>query len=252
MMPSFQNKSVVVTGAASGIGLASALAFARQGADLLLADINEADGMAALAKVRELGGKAEFITVDLTRSEDVGQLITRAIACFGQLDIVHNNAGISGSNAFTADIPEKEFDQIVAVNLKAVWLVMKHAIKQMQAQKRGVIVNSASALSLTVLPGSAAYNATKHAVAGLTKTAAVEYASQNIRINAICPGVIRTSMLDSRPDLAELEPKLVAIHPIGRLGEVAEVAEAILWLASDGASFMHGSLMTVDGGWTAS
>lgn len=252
MDSTFQNKSVLVTGAASGIGLATALAFARRGADLMLTDINETAGVSALEKVRDLGGKAEFMALDVTRSDHVESLISHTVSCFGRLDIVHNNAGISGSSVCTDEIPEQEFDRIVEVNLKAVWLVMKHAIRQMRSQGAGIVINSASALSLTVLPGAAAYNATKHAVAGLTKTAAVEYAGQNIRINAICPGVIRTNLLNSRPDLDELEPKLVAIHPVGRLGEVEEVAAAVLWLASEGASFMHGSLMTVDGGWSAS
>ena len=173
--------------------------------------------------------------------------LTATVSRFGRLDIVHNNAGISGSNDFTADIEEDEFDRVVAVNFKAVWLCMKCAIEQMLEQGGGVIVNTASALALTVRQDSATYNATKHAVAGLTKTADVEYASRNIRINAIFPGVIRTAMLNNHSNLAEL----VALPPIGQQGEVEEVVKAVLWLASEDVCFMHGSLLSVDGDWTA-
>lgn len=248
----FQNKVVLVTGAGSGIGASAARAFAREGACVMLADINAEQGRQSLAAIEGEGGQASFFQVDVTSAAQMRDLVAATVSRFGRLDIVHNNAGISGGNNFTADIEEEEFDRVVAVNLKAVWLCMKYSIAQMLQQGGGVIVNTASALALTVLPGSAHYNATKHAVAGLTKTAAVEYASRNIRINAVCPGVIRTAMLNSHPHLDELEPKLLALHPAGRLGEVDEVARAVLWLASDGASFMHGSLMTVDGGWTAS
>lgn len=247
----FQDKVVLVTGAGSGIGAGVAQAFARAGARVMLADINAEQGQQCLAAIEAEGGQAAFFQVDVTSAAQMRDLVSATVSRFGRLDVVHNNAGISGSNHFTADIEEAEFDRVVAVNLKAVWLCMKYAIEQMLEQGGGVIVNTASALALTVLPGSATYNATKHAVAGLTKTAAVEYASRNIRINAICPGVIRTAMLNNHPDLAELEPKLVALHPIGRLGEVEEVVKAVLWLASEDASFMHGSLVTVDGGWTA-
>ena len=247
----FQDKVVLVTGAGSGIGAGVAQAFARAGARVMLADINAEQGQQCLAVIEGEGGQAAFFQVDVTSAAQMRELVAATVSRFGRLDIVHNNAGISGSNDFTADIAEEEFDRVVAVNLKAVWLCMKYSIQQMLAQGGGVIVNTASALALTVLPGSATYNATKHAVAGLTKTAAVEYASRNIRINAVCPGVIRTAMLNNHPNLAELEPKLVALHPIGRLGEVEEVVKAVLWLASEEASFMHGSLVTVDGGWTA-
>lgn len=247
----FQDKAVMVTGAAAGIGAAVARAFAREGARVMLGDIDPVQGQRTLAEIEAAGGQAAFFPLDVTRAEQMQALVAETVRRFGRLDIVHNNAGISGGNRLTADIEEAEWDRVVAVNLKAAWLCMKYSIEQMLTQGGGVIVNSASALALTVLPGSAHYNATKHAVAGLTKTAAVEYAAKNIRINAICPGVIRTAMLERAPNLAELEPKLLALHPAGRLGEVEEVANAVLWLASDGASFMHGSLMTVDGGWTA-
>lgn len=247
----FEEKVVLITGAGSGIGAGVAQAFARGGAKVMLADINVEQGQQCLASIEAAGGQAAFFQVDVTCAEQMRELVAETVRRFGRLDIVHNNAGISGGNAFTADIEEAEFDRVVAVNLKAVWLCMKYSIEQMLKQDGGVIVNTASALALTVLPGSATYVASKHAVAGLTKTAAVEYASRNIRINAICPGVIRTAMLNSHPNLAELEPKLLALHPVGRLGEVDEVANAVLWLASNGASFMHGSLVTVDGGWTA-
>lgn len=247
----FNDKVVLVTGAASGIGAATAQAFARAGACVMLADIDERQGLESLAQIEAEGARAAFRRVDVTQAESMRELIAETVRRWGRLDIVHNNAGISGGYALTAEVSEDEFDRIVAVNFKAVWLCMKYSIAQMLEQGGGVIVNTASALSLTVLPGSAPYNATKHAVAGLSKTAAVEYARHNVRINAVCPGVIRTAMLQNRPDVDELLPKLTALHPLGRLGEVDEVTQAVLWLASDAASFMHGSLLTVDGGWTA-
>lgn len=248
---SFHDKVVLVTGASDGIGAGTAAAFALKGAKVMLADINIARGKQRLEEIESAGGEVAFFHVDVTSAEQMQALISETVRRFGRLDIVHNNAGISGSNVFTADVAEAEFDQIVAVNLKATWLCMKYSIEQMLKQDGGVVVNTASALSITTLPGSAPYIATKHAVAGLTKTAATEYGRQNIRINAVCPGVIRTSMLNKHPNFEEIEPKVLALHPAGRLGEVEDVVNAVLWLASDSAAFMHGSLMTVDGGWTA-
>lgn len=247
----FKDKVVLVTGAGGGIGAGTAAAFAREGAKVMLADINLEQGRQRLAEIEAAGGKAAFVGIDVTSAEQMQALVNETVQRFGRLDIVHNNAGISGGNDFVAEVTEAEFDQIVAVNLKAVWLCMKYSIGQMLKQGGGVLINTASALSITTLPGSAPYTATKHAVAGLTKTAATEYGRQNIRINAVCPGVIRTAMLNSHPQLDEIEPRLLALHPAGRLGEIDDVVNAVLWLASDGASFMHGSLMTVDGGWTA-
>lgn len=251
MSGQFDSKVVLVTGAGSGIGAATAKAFAQAGARVMLADINADQGQACQAAIEAAGGTAAFMRTDVTQAAQMQALVAQTVERFGRLDILHNNAGISSTGKLLADIEEADFDRIVAINFKSVWLGMKYAIQQMERQGGGVIVNTASALALTVLPGSSDYNATKHAVAGLTKTAAVEYGGRNIRINAVCPGVIRTAMLNANPNLAELEPKLVAVHPVGRLGEVHEVANAVLWLASDAASFVHGSLMTVDGGWTA-
>lgn len=247
----FKDKVVLVTGASGGIGAGTAAAFAREGAKVMLADIDADQGRQRVAEIEAAGGQAAFRRTDVSRAEEMRALVEETLQRFGRLDILHNNAGISGGNAFTADIAEEEWDRVIGINLKGVWLGLKYAIPPMLEQGGGVIVNTASALSITVLPGSAHYIATKHAVAGLTKTAAIEYASRNIRINAVCPGVIRTAMLNSHPQLEEFEPKLLALHPAGRLGEIEEVVNAVLWLASDGASFMHGSLMTVDGGWTA-
>lgn len=252
MQQAFAQKVVFVTGAASGIGRASALAFARQGARVAVVDMTVVDGEETVRLIRDAGGEAIFFRVDVTRAAEVEQFIADIVSQWGRIDIAHNNAGISSAQVPTAEIREEDFDRVLAVNLKGVWLCMKYAINQMLKQGGGAIVNTASALSLTVLPNSAPYNASKHAVAALTKTAAIEYAKHNIRINAVCPGVIRTPLLENTPGVEHIRDALIALHPIGRLGEVDEVAKAVLWLASDDASFSTGSLLSVDGGWVAS
>lgn len=247
----FKDKVVLITGAGSGIGRAAALAFAAEGANVAVVDVTEAAGQEVVAQIEAAGGSARFFRVDVTRAEQVDNLVRHVVETWGRLDITLNNAGVDNDMAPITETSEADFDRVMAVNVKGVWLCMKYAIAQMQKQGGGVVINTASALSLTVLPGSSPYNASKHAVAGLTKTCAVEYGAHNIRINAICPGVIRTPLLEKHPDLPALEKSLLPLHPIGRLGTVQEVADVILWLASDKASFVHGALVTVDGGWTA-
>lgn len=251
MTARFDQNVVLITGAGTGIGRATALAFAREGARVAVADISAAEGEQTAAQIRSAGGTAEFHPVDVTKAADMEQLVENVAARWGRLDILHNNAGITNENALAADTTEADFDRVIAVNLKGVWLGMKYAINQMLVQGGGIVINTASALSHRVLPGSSAYIASKHGVAGLTKTAAVEYGGKNIRINAVCPGVIRTPLLTNLPNAVELEKSLVALHPIGRLGTVEDVANCVLWLASDQSGFVHGSLISVDGGWVA-
>lgn len=247
----FDRKVVLITGAGSGIGRAAALAFARHGATVAVADIGEAEGLETVDQIEAAGGAARFFRVNVARADEVEGLVRQVVAAWGRLDIALNNAGITNDMAPIVETTEADFDRVIAVNLKGVWLCMKYAIAQMLKQGGGVIINTASALSLTVLPGSSAYIASKHGVAGLTKTGAVEYGKHNIRINAVCPGVIRTPLLAQRPNAAELEKSLIPLHPIGRLGTVEDVANCLLWLASDDAAFVHGALISVDGGWVA-
>ena len=251
MQITFPKKVVLITGAGSGIGRAAALAFAREGASVAVADITEAAGNETVALIEAAGGVARFFKVNVTKAAEVENLVKQIVETWGRLDITLNNAGVDNDMAPITETSEADFDRVIAVNLKGVWLCMKYAIAQMEKQGGGVVINTASALSITVVPGASPYNASKHAVAGLTKTCAVEYGAKNIRINAICPGVIRTPLLENHPNLAELEKSLLPLHPIGRLGTSEEVANTILWLASDAASFVHGALVTVDGGWTA-
>ncbi len=249
---SLMNKVVLITGAGAGIGRATALAFARAGARLALVDIDEEAGQETARLVQNAGSAGLFMRADVTQAVEVAQMVQATVAHFGRLDCAFNNAGIEGPPTRTADVAEAEFDRIMAVNLKGVWLCMKYEIQQMIAQGGGVIANTASVAGLVGAHSMPAYAASKHGVIGLTKTAAVEYARKNIRVNAVCPAVIRTAMveraLEVMPQLAE---GMIAANPSRRLGEPAEVAAAVLWLCSDAASFVNGAALTIDGGLTA-
>lgn len=246
-------KVTLVTGAGSGIGRATALACAREGAQIVVADMVIAGGEETVAMVKRAGGDATFVQVNVTQAADVEAMVEAAVSAYGRIDCAHNNAGIEGVFATTADYPEDDWDRVISVNLKGVWLCMKYEIPQMLKQGGGAIVNTASLAGLVGVKRMPAYVASKHGVAGLTKTAALEVAKAGIRVNAVCPGVIHTSMvdrmfLDRRP---ELEDRLAAAEPIGRLGKPEEVAEAVVWLCSEAASFVTGHTMTVDGGMQA-
>ncbi|PON18712.1 short chain dehydrogenase [Candidatus Entotheonella serta] len=250
MAGSVAGKVVLVTGAGSGIGRATALACAREGAQVVVADRVVEAGQETVAMVQQAGGEARFVEVDVTQTASVKAMIAAAVAAYGRIDCAHNNAGIEGVFATTADYPEEDWDRVMAVNLKGVWLCMRAEIPQMLQQGGGAIVNTASLAGLVGAKRMPAYVASKHGVAGLTKTAALEYAKSGIRVNAVCPGVIHTLMVDRmflsrRP---ELEGRLAEAEPVGRLGKPEEVAEAVVWLCSDAASFVTGHTMTVDGG----
>jgi len=245
-----EGKVALVTGGASGIGRATALTFAREGAKLVIADINEDSGQQTVHMITEQGGEAIFVRTDVSRAVEVQALISKAVETYGRLDCAHNNAGIAGGvRALTADYPEERWHHVIAVNLTGVWLCMQYEIPQMRSQGSGAIVNTASAWGLVGAPGASAYVASKHGVVGLTKTAALEYAQQGIRVNCICPGVIETPMTERGLSDPELRARLLASEPIGRVGTPEEIAEAVVWLCSDAASFVTGHAMSVDGGY---
>jgi NAD(P)-dependent dehydrogenase (short-subunit alcohol dehydrogenase family) len=241
-----------VTGGASGIGRATALTFARESAKLVIADMNEEGGHQIVHLITEQGGEAIFVRTDVSQAVEVQALISQAVATYGRLDCAHNNAGISGGgSALTAEYFEERWHQVIAVNLTGVWLCMKYEIPQMLHQDGGVIVNTASVAGLIGGRGLAAYVASKHGVVGLTKTAALEYAQQGIRVNCVCPGVIQTPMTERGLSDPERRAHIVASEPMGRVGAPEEIAEAVVWLCSDAASFVTGHTMTVDGGHVA-
>src|SRR5262249_30494618 len=245
-------KDALVTGGASGIGRATALTFAREGAKLVIADMNEDGGQQTVHMIAEKGGEAIFVRTDVSQAVEVQALISKAVETYGRLDCAHNNAGIAGGvRALTADYPEDRWHQVIAVNLTGVWLCMKYEIPQMLHQGGGTIVNTASAAGLVGSRGTSAYVASKHGVVGLTKTAALEYAQQGIRVNCVCPGVIHTPMTARGLSNPELRAHLLASEPVGRVGTPEEVAEAVVWLCSDAASFVTGHAMSIDGGFVA-
>jgi NAD(P)-dependent dehydrogenase (short-subunit alcohol dehydrogenase family) len=248
----FTGQVALVTGAGSGMGLSTAQAFAEAGAAVVLADINEAALRAATDGLTAVGHRALGVTCDVSDEDQVAAMVERAVATFGRLDMAFNNAGIQAPPSDAADEPADVFDRVNAINLRGVWACMKHELRQMRAQGSGAIVNCSSLGGLVGLPSRAAYHASKHGVIGLTKSAALEYAPRGIRINAICPGTIETPMVAAMIAKGELNvPEAVANQPIGRLGRAEEIAAAVLWLCSPGASFVLGVALPVDGGYTA-
>ncbi|MBZ0271276.1 SDR family oxidoreductase [bacterium] len=250
-MNAFKDKVVLVTGAASGIGRATAIAFANEGAKTVLADRDEA-GADAAALIRASGGEAIFVRTDVSSAGDVAALFDAIDNAHGRIDIAFNNAGVEAKVGPLADQREEDFDRVIAVNLKGVWLCMKHELPRMLARKAGVVVNCASVAGLVGIAQSSAYVASKHAVVGLTKSAALECAASGVRVNAICPGLIDTPMIDRATGGSDAALKAyLALEPVGRMGTPEEIASAVLWLASDGAAFVTGHALAVDGGWTA-
>lgn len=252
MTDTMKGKVALVTGGAAGIGRATALLFSEKGAKVVVADVTTEEGQDIADLIRKNGGEAIFVRCDVSKSKEVEALVNETAKTYGRLDYAFNNAGIEGKAAPTADCSEENWDRTVAINLTGVWLCMKHEIPQMLKQRAGAIVNNSSVAGIVGFAGLPAYVATKHGVVGLTKTAALEYAKQGIRVNAVCPGVIKTAMVErvigGNPSV---EAQFVAIEPIGRLGYPREVAEAVVWLCSDAASFVTGIAMPVDGGFVA-
>ena len=247
----FENQVALVTGAASGMGLATARAFAEAGASVVLADIDGDAAERAAKELTEAGYQAIGVACDVTDERQAAAMVERAVETFGRLDMAFNNAGIQVPPSDAADETAENFDRVNAVNLRGIWTAQKHELRQMRAQGSGAIVNCSSLGGLVGLPERAAYHASKHGVIGLTKSAAVEYAPRGIRVNAVCPGVIDTPMVSGMLEgQAEAMAEIMKQQPIGRLGRAEEIAAAVLWLCSPAASFVLGVALPVDGGYT--
>jgi len=249
-MNTLKNKVALITGASSGIGQATALIFAKEGAKVVVVDIKEADH--TMNMIKSVGAEAIFIKCNVSKGEEVKNMIEKIISTYGKLDIAFNNAGIEGITTTIQECTEENWDNTIAVNLKSIFLCMKYEISEMMKQGKGAIVNCASIAGLVGFQGAGAYTASKHGIIGLTKTAALECAHHNIRINAVCPGIIKTPMIErATQHNKEAEERYAQAEPIGRLGTAQEVANAVIWLCSEESSFVTGHPMVIDGGWVA-
>jgi NAD(P)-dependent dehydrogenase (short-subunit alcohol dehydrogenase family) len=252
MNTSFENKVAFVTGAAGGIGFATAQAFAEAGAAVALTDVNEEAAKAAADTLRKAGHQARGLRCDVSDEAQVAAAIAETVSIFGRLDAAYNNAGLHAPSVETADALAEDFDRVIAVNLRGVWACMKHELRQMRKQGNGTIVNCSSQSGLAGIAGLGAYTASKHGVIGLTKAAALEYARKGIRINAICPGTANTPMVaKAMADHPKSMQAVIDDIPLGRMGTPEEIASAVLWLCSPGAGFMIGQVVAPDGGYTA-
>lgn len=251
MVNDFINKVALITGAGSGIGLATAKAFAKEGASVVLADYNESAVKEATKELKEAGCEAIAIRCDVTNETDVANMVAQTVAAFGRLDYAYNNAGMHVPVVETADALSDDFDKAIAVNLKGIWLCMKYELQEMRKHGSGAIVNCSSQSGLVGTANLGAYTAAKHGVVGLTKASALEYASRGIRINCVCPGTTETPMVaNAVADRPEHMDAIISAIPQGRMGKAEEISSAVLWLCSDGAGFMIGQAVTPDGGYT--
>lgn len=249
-MKGLEKKVALITGGSSGIGKATAFRFVQEGVKVVVCSIQDQEGGETVQEIRQAGGDAMFVRTDVTKSAEVALAVEKTVARFGRLDFAFNNAGINGEVAPIDEYTEEGWDTIININLKGVWLCMKYEIPQLLKNSGGVIVNNSSIGGLVSFPlNIAPYIASKHGVIGLTKAAAREYATKGIRVNAVCPGAIRTPLNQNLPE--EVVKPIVDLHPMGRMGTPEEVGEAVVWLCSDSATFITGSCLMIDGGYTA-